>query len=168
MTSFSSSSSAFPSFSFPFSSFSFPSSSLRSFSHTLETVATPEAIWTLWIAVGWWPEWDTELVSAQLDGEFVLGATGQLTPKLGPVSNFVVSQLDWGKSCTFVTQLPFCQLKVHRFLSLNEASLQFTHEVSFVGPLSFIFCRILGPRFQRALPDAMVSLKDIAEAQAEF
>lgn len=139
-----------------------------SFSHTVETSATPEAVWSMWTAVGSWPEWDIELKSAQLEGSFQLGATGQLTPKVGPPSSFVISQLDPKKSYTFTTQLPLCKLKVHRFFQSNrdaDEALRFTHEVSFSGPLAFLFSAFLGTRFRRALPIAMQEIKRLAELQ---
>lgn len=140
-----------------------------SFSHTVETSASPEAIWSIWTAVGRWPEWDVELESAQLDGSFQLGAIGQLTPKVGPPSHFVISQLDPNKSYTFTTQLPLCKLKVHRFFQPNRGvddALRFTHEVSFSGPLAFLFNALLGARFRRALPVAMQEIKRLAEIAA--
>ena len=136
------------------------------FAHTLETSASVERIWSLWIAVNRWPTWDSELESAQLTGDFCLGATGQLTPKVGPRSKFEISALDCGNGYRFTTQLPLCQLHVHRFLELGEP-LKFTHEVSFEGPLAFLFGRVLGKRFQEVLPEVMQALKQLAEQDAE-
>jgi len=138
------------------------------FSHTLTTRATPAAVWSAWTAVAQWPRWDSEIVSAQLYGAFQLNATGQLTPVQGPVSKFVISQLDWENSYTFTTQLPLCRLHVHRFFTRPELGqsepLRFTHEVSFEGPLAFVFSRLLGRKFQRVLPDVMQQLKQTVES----
>ena len=127
-------------------------------SHTLTTQAAPAAIWSAWTNVENWPQWDSELVSAQLSAPFALAAEGQLTPKKGPTSRFYISQLDWGNSYTFTTQLPLCRLHVHRFITYGPP-LSFTHEVSFEGPLAFAFKLILGKRFQKVLPGVMQQLK---------
>lgn len=143
------------------------------FSHTVKTAASPEAIWSIWTAVDKWPEWDFELKRARLDGAFRLGAAGRLIPKVGPSSRFVISQLAPTKSYTFTTQLLFSELKVYRFLHFCDGGMAcgdrkllcFTHEVSFVGPLAFLFNFLLGRRFRRALPGAMQQLNQLAESQ---
>lgn len=132
------------------------------FSHTVKTTASADAIWAIWTDVSRWAEWDTELDSARLEGGFYLGATGQLTPKKGPKSNFVISQLADGDSYTFTTQLPFCKLHVVRFLCRHDSGTSFTHEVSFEGLLSVVFEKLLGKRFQLVLPDVMQNIKRMA------
>jgi len=136
------------------------------FSHTLETSASAEAIWSLWTTIEQWPVWDSELKAARLSGPFRLGATGELTPKKGPTSTFEISALDPNRSYTFATQLPLCRLNVHRFLEFDEI-VRFTHEVSFEGRLAFAFSWLLGRRFQRVLPEVMRSLRQLAEQTTE-
>jgi len=134
------------------------------FSHTLSTELSPAVIWAIWTAVDRWPTWDSELKSARLDGEFCLGATGQLTPNRGPALRFEISALELDKSYTFTTRLLLCRLHVRRFLTFDD-ELRFTHEVSFEGPLAFLFSWLLGRQFRRVLPDVMRSLLQIAEQQ---
>lgn len=135
------------------------------FDHTVETTAPPEKIWGAWTAVERWPEWDTELASAALDGSFALGAKGRLKPKSGPVSEFFISELTPGESYAFTTQLPLCELKVRRHLTRKDGGgAFFTHEVSFVGPLSLVFGNLLGRRYRHALPVVMENLRRIVES----
>jgi len=139
-------------------------STTMKFSHTLTTTAAPEAIWKQWTDVKYWPVWDTELVSANLLEDFKLNAKGELKPKTGPESSFVISQLDPYKSYTFTTQLPFCKLNVRRYLETNDDDrTTFTHEVSFVGPLAVVFGTLLGRRFRTVLPTVMENLRRLAE-----
>ena len=128
------------------------------FSYTLTTAATPAAVWSTWTDVEKWPQWDSELTSARLFAPFALAAEGQLTPKKGPTSKFYLSQLDWGRSYTFTTQLPLCRLHIHRFITYGQP-LRFTNEVSFEGPLAYVFKLMLGNRFQRVLPGVMKQLR---------
>jgi uncharacterized protein YndB with AHSA1/START domain len=135
------------------------------FAHTIETSAPPEKIWGAWTDVEHWPQWDTELASAALDGSFALGATGSLKTKRGPVSRFTISELIPRVSYSFTTRLPLCELKVRRRLTRKEGGgAYFTHEVSFVGPLSFVFGNLLGRRYREALPTVMENLLKIAES----
>jgi hypothetical protein len=107
--------------------------------------------------------WDTELYDSCLTGAFAIGAVGRLTPKRGRVSEFRVSQLNPGQSYTFTIALPLCKLHIHRYLSLTQDGLSFTHEVTFKGILAFLFGLLLGRRFQTALPRVMDNVKQIAE-----
>lgn len=135
------------------------------FDHTVETTAPSEKIWAAWTDVECWPQWDTELASAALDGSFALGAKGRVKPKRGPAAGFSISELMPGESYTFTTRLPLCELKVRRHLIRKESGgAFFTHEVSFVGPLSFVFANLLGQRYREALPVVMENLKKIAES----
>ncbi len=136
------------------------------FSHTLTTTATPEQIWAVWIAVDRWHEWDTELESASLAGAFALNAQGTLKPKSAPASAFNISQLDPGISYTFTTQLPFCKLHVHRFLTSSTFGVSFTHEVSFTGLLAPVFGLLLGQQFRAVLPSVMENLRQQAESSS--
>lgn len=134
------------------------------FSHTISTTATPENIWDIWTDVENWADWDKELESARLkDQVFDLGAKGVLRPKSGPASSFVVSEYEPTKGYAFTTQLPLCELVVRRQLNERGDGLEFTHEVSFIGPLSSVFGRLLGRRFRIALPGVMENVRSIAE-----
>ena len=135
------------------------------FSHSLKTTASPDRIWSLWTDVEHWHYWDTELITATLNSDFALNAHGQLQPKNGPKSTFVISELNSNHSYTFTTQLPLCRLHVKRFLTLADHYTLFTHEVSFEGRLSFLFGRLLGQQFREVLPTVMANLRNLAEAE---
>jgi hypothetical protein len=133
------------------------------FSHTLKTGSSPEKIWVIWTDVDRWSEWDTELYSASIEGNFKLGAKGKLVPKTGPTSIFKITQYCQGESYTFTIKLPLCNLIVSRYLSTNLDGNYFTHGVSFEGFLGFLFGFILGRRFRSVLPSVMENIKRIAE-----
>lgn len=134
------------------------------FSHTLTTQATGAAIWAVWVNVAEWPSWDTELEQAALDGPFTLGAVGTLKPRTGPRARFTISTLVPGTSYMFTTKLPLCSLHVQRTLRQNDTETLFTHDVWFDGPLAGLFGIVLGQRYRRVLPHAMVRLRQRAES----
>jgi Polyketide cyclase / dehydrase and lipid transport len=134
------------------------------FSHTLKTAATPGRIWEIWTDVKNWAQWDTELITADLDGAFVLGAIGRLKPKTGGVTKFEISQFNPGNSYTFAIGLPLCSLQVHRYLSDRVDGTYFTHEVSFQGWLGWLFGLLLGRKFRSVLPSVMANLERIANS----
>ena len=53
------------------------------FTHSVETDATPEAIWALYEDVSSWPSWDAQAEKITGDGPFEAGTTGTM---IGSVS----------------------------------------------------------------------------------
>jgi len=141
---------------------------VQGFDHTVGTVAMPGDVWEVWTDVARWAEWDTELESASVEGEgLALGANGTLRPDRGPTSSFVVSEFEPGRGYAFTTRLPLCELVVRRRLGEEDGDggIAFTHEVSFHGPLSFLFGSLLGRRFRAALPEVMENVRRTAESR---
>ena len=80
-------------------------------------------------------------------------------------SRFVITELAPGESYAFTTRLPLCELKISRYLTRKDGGgACFTHEVSFVGPLSFVFGNLLGRRYREVLPVVMKNLRRIVES----
>ena len=139
--------------------------SRRSFWRSEATTAAPGAIWDLWTEVDTWPQWDTELRRATLDGPMRLGARGQLQPSRGPASRFVISLWEPGRRVRITTELPCASLVLTRTLEPAGAGCVFTHEVEFTGALGWGFAALLGGRFRAALPGVMRRVRQLAEAQ---
>ena len=47
---------------------------------SIETAASPEAIWRLWSDVGGWPQWNADIEHIELSGPFAAGSTISMTP----------------------------------------------------------------------------------------
>ena len=47
---------------------------------SIETTATPEAIWRLWSDVAGWPEWNGDIEHIEISGPFEAGSTITMTP----------------------------------------------------------------------------------------
>jgi uncharacterized protein YndB with AHSA1/START domain len=137
------------------------------FQHTTDTTASAERIWQLWTDVAGWPRWDTALVSAHLDNPFAHNARGRLQSKGSPESAFTVVELEPGRSYTFAVPLLFAELRVRRALTPTPAGTSYTHEVSFVGPLGWLFGLMLGRQFRAMLPGVMEQLRLLAEQPRE-
>lgn len=133
------------------------------FEHTVETTAPAERIWQLWTDVAGWPRWDTALVAAQLDGPFAHNARGRLQSKGSPESVFTVIELEPGRTYTFAVPLLFAELRVRRALTPTPTGTRYTHEVSLVGPLGWLFGLLLGRQFRAMLPGVMERLRQLAE-----
>lgn len=130
------------------------------FSYTLKTAAKKEVFWRVWTDVKNWHTWDTPLREARLEGAFQQGSKGTLTTKQGQHSSFTITEYKPMQSYTFTTQLPGAKLTVKRYFSSEST---FTHQVTFSGPLRFLFATLLGRGFMKDLPPVMENLKRITE-----
>ncbi|OLP18133.1 polyketide cyclase [Leptolyngbya sp. 'hensonii'] len=135
------------------------------FSHTIATTASRQAIWRLWTDVSTWAEWDTELKSAYLNGNFALGSKGTLVPKTGVKSAFEITEYHPGESYAFTIPLFLSQLTIRRSFSDREGLTKFTHEIRFSGFLGGLFGFLLGRKFKRVLPSVMENLRLQAECE---
>ncbi|MEL7466626.1 MAG: SRPBCC family protein [Pseudomonadota bacterium] len=133
----------------------------RDFSFTVATSA-PDKVWRLWTTPSTWGNWDKGLKSASMAKEMALGPTGQTMPLSGPASQFEVTEFESQHSYSFLTRLPLAQLTVAR--SFNADRSEFTHRVRFSGPLAFVFARMFGTGFRKALLPTMRTLNAPAES----
>ncbi|MEM8507763.1 MAG: SRPBCC family protein [Bacteroidota bacterium] len=135
------------------------------FQYAVLVNTTQEKAWDLLTDVSRWKEWDTELVDAELSGDFALGAKGVLRPKKGPRLRFHISELTATTSYTFVTKMPVGTLEIKRTLKNIENQVEFTDDIKFTGFLKQFFGRILGSGFKTVLPEVMNNFKKIAEKE---
>ncbi len=140
--------------------------SKRSFHYTVETTASPDRIWQLWMAVDRWNEWDRGLKKATASDALATGVSGIITPLSGPASDFIVTEFEQGHSYIFETKLPLGRLVVERRLvAVNEYRTEFRHDVRFRGTLGWFWAATLGGDFMEALPPTMHDLAALAESR---
>jgi Polyketide cyclase / dehydrase and lipid transport len=130
-----------------------------SYEHSIETDATPEAIYSLYRDVPHWVRWDAGLELVTIDGPFVAGATGMLTPEgQGPLSYTIVDvQPDRGFSDETVVADVTIRFD-HTLEPLSEGRTRVTHAVTISGPGADEFGPSIGPRIVADLPEAMEAL----------
>lgn len=131
--------------------------------HTLETTALPEAIWALWADVPGYEEWDDGIEWARLNGEFKVGARGKLKANDGRTAAFTITEMEKGRSFSFLTPLPFARMRFHHSMEPTNMGTRLTHRIDVKGPLAWIWARVLGPVFRANLPAAMRKLARLAQ-----
>ena len=133
------------------------------FWYSMETTASPQAIWSVWTDVPNWKNWDTGLKDASVTGEFTLAAKGVILSLENRKSRFKVVEYTEGESYTYKTKLPFGSLYVKRYLKTQNGVTTFTHEVWFKGLTRGIFARAYGKEFREMLPQVLLNIKNIVE-----
>ena len=137
---------------------------MKSIEFRMETGASPEKLWKYWSDVGSWPLWDEGIEWASLEGAFEKGTTGRLKPKGGPPVPFVLLWVDPTRGFSDESRLPLGRLRFeHRWFPMENGHVEFTHRVSFHGPLGFLYAVLMGPSFRKDLPESMRSLARMSE-----
>ena len=131
--------------------------------HTLETTALPENIWAWWADVSGYNAWDDGIEWAKLNGEFKVGASGELKPRGGRATVFTITEMVEGRSFSDLTKLPFARLRFQHSMEPTDMGARLTHCIEVEGPLAWIWVRVLQPALGASLPAAMRKLARLAE-----
>ncbi len=124
-------------------------------------------VWKYLIDVTKWPDWDTELKFAVIDGEFRTGATGQIVPKRGPKLKFTITKITEGKFYEFKTALPVGFLVIRRSIQGKNGFTTFTDEVQLTGKFKKMLGFFLGRGFKSVIPEVMQNIKNILEKTSQ-
>jgi uncharacterized protein YndB with AHSA1/START domain len=65
---------------------------------SLDTKASPAAVWRVWSDVNQWPQWNPDMNESRLNGPLKLGATGMINTKSGGKHDVVVTHYEDGRS----------------------------------------------------------------------
>ncbi|MDQ6771920.1 MAG: SRPBCC family protein [Candidatus Dormibacteraeota bacterium] len=126
------------------------------FEHSLETAASPAAIYRLYSDVTAWPRWDAGVTQVELDGPFAPGATGMLTPAGQEALPFRMLEVVENEGFVDETEIPgTANLRFeHRLEPLAGGGTRITHRVVVTGPAA----EQMGPMVTADVPEAMASL----------
>ena len=130
---------------------------------TVTAKASPEAVWGLWADVENWKAWDPAVEQSSIDGPFSEGTRGMLKPEGGPKSPFVLTGVRPGEGFSDRTRLPLASVDFFHEVERVGEGTRIAHRIEIRGPLSFVFARLMGRRFEKGLPEAVQNLARLAE-----
>ena len=132
--------------------------------HTVETTATPEAIWEIWQDVPHWNTWDHGIEFSTIEGPFKAGTKGTLKPKGGPLLQTMLTAVEPKKSFVDESKLTLARIIVSHFLTESNGKTQVTHQVEMTGPLAFFYAIVIGRNMKKNLPQEMAAMINKAES----
>ncbi len=132
--------------------------------HTVETAASPEAIWEIWQDVTNWNTWDHGIEFSTLDGPFLAGSEGLLKPRGGPLVYTKLTAVEPNKFFIDEAKLPFAHIVVSHSLTQLNGITHVTHQVEMKGPLAFFFAFVIGRKMKKNLPKEMAAMVKKAES----
>jgi hypothetical protein len=122
-----------------------------------------DIVWQKLIDVKTWHIWDTEVLHAEIDGVFDVGAKGVIKPKVGPQLSFIVVEVSPKQFFSFEVFMPVGSFIVRRYLAQLNGGIEFTDEIEFLGPLRWIMASLLGRKFKKILPSILSNFKSFVE-----
>ena len=131
--------------------------------HTVETTASPAAIWRIWEDVTHWNKWDHNIEFSSIDGPFKKGTTGTLKPKGGPLVHTLLTQVEPMKSFVVESKLPLTRIIFSHSLTGSAGKTRVTTKIEMKGMLSFFFAFVIGRTMKKNLPEEMKSMVKLAE-----
>ena len=131
---------------------------------SIETAASPEAIWRLWSDVAGWPEWNADIERIEISGPFAAGSTISMTP-IGqdPVELRVAEAVE---PDLFVDEANLGDVVVrtiHRVERLEGDRSRVTYRMEISGPAADSVGPELGPQISADFPQTLAALVQQAE-----
>ncbi len=123
----------------------------------------PSNIWVRWIDVEHWPQEDTNLKSARLEGEFAVGSKIVMVPTVGPKSTVTITEVTTNKSFSTEGSIPFGKLIITHSIEQVSGKTRFTHTIKVTGPFRKLFVRMVVQRLADNLPQKMRNIAKLAE-----
>ncbi|WP_062647708.1 SRPBCC family protein [Streptomyces maremycinicus] len=134
------------------------------YEHSIETTATPEAVWRLWADVPSWGTWNAEIEKIEIDGPFAAGARITMTP---PGDDPIVLRLaEAVEGERFVDEARFGDLllrTVHRIERIDGSRIRVVYRMEITGTGADEAGPQIGPGITADWPDTLAALVAVAE-----
>jgi hypothetical protein len=112
--------------------------------HTDSSSAAPAEVWALWSDPERWPEWNEQVESVELEGEFDVGEKLRVKLRRGGRMQFEIVALEPERRFADEARLPGARLgHEHRVKAKGKGS-EITHRIYVRGPFSGLFTLLLG------------------------
>jgi uncharacterized protein YndB with AHSA1/START domain len=131
---------------------------------SIETTASPEAIWALWSDVATWPEWNADIEQIAISGPFAPGSTITMTPVGQDPVELRIAEATEPRS--FVDEADLGDVVVrtsHRVESLETGRNRVTYRMEIGGPAADSVGPELGPQISGDFPETLAALVKRAE-----
>ena len=135
--------------------------------HTIETSASPAAVWEIWQDVSHWNTWDPGIEYSSINGPFKAGTKGTLKPKGGPLVHTTLTYVEPMKKFVDEAKLPLTRLIVSHSLTQSKGKTYVTHHIEMKGLLSFVFAFLIGRDMKKNLPEEMRAIPKITQKLAD-
>ena len=122
-----------------------------------------DQVWSLWMDIKNWSEWDEAISATEFDGPMRVGAKGTITDNQGRLSRFEVTEIKPADSFVVEVKLPG-----GRMVLIKEIAEDFIrHQVKFLGISRSFYGALLGRPMMDLVGPSVDSVVEIAEGRAQ-
>ncbi len=132
--------------------------------HSIETAASPEAIWRLWSDVERWPEWNADLERAELLGSFAVGSVVTMFPHQQDPIQLRIAEVREPER--FIDEADLGDVVVrttHRIARLERERSRIVYAMEITGPEADRLGPHIGPEISADFPEVLAALVKMAE-----
>ena len=132
---------------------------------SVETSASPAAVWKIWSDTTTWPEWNPDVQSMALNGPFAAGTSGTMKTKQG-TRQVQLTEVVPGRSFRLeTTVIPLTRFAFEcQVLAGPAGKTTISQAVHVGGPLSGVVGGMMGPQIANTFPPLLQGLARKAEA----
>lgn len=132
---------------------------------SVETSATPEAVWAIWSDTGTWPAWNPDVTQIRLDGPMRAGAAGVMSTKGGRTHDVVIGSVQPGREFVLETKvLPGALFQfVCRVEPVGSGRTRLSQGIRMRGPMAWLYAPMMGGRIAQGFDPILRALADAAE-----
>lgn len=120
---------------------------------TVTKEITAEQIWKLITDVNNWKKWDTSVDRSELHDEFAAGTFFTLKPKGGPGVKIQLVEVKPNTYFKDFTRFPLAKMYGEHWYEDTSDGLKITITMSIIGPLAFLWNKIVMKDIVDHLPD---------------
>jgi len=134
------------------------------FEHSVERKADRNFAWQFWTNVNNWPEVDSSVESASLDGPFQSGTKGSTKPRGGEPIHWQLEDVQDGCSAVVMIHLPTAALRcAWRFEDSGIHATRITQRASIEGQKAQEYVSTAAHELEKGIPDGMRKLAETIE-----
>ncbi|MFE9122722.1 polyketide cyclase [Streptomyces sp. NPDC007172] len=133
------------------------------YEHSIETSATPEAVWRLWADVENWGSWNAEIEQIEISGPFAAGTQITMTPPGDDPVLLRIAETVEGE--LFVDEARFNGLllrTIHRIERIDQHRIRVVYRMEITGTGADETGPQIGPGITADWPQTMASLAELA------
>jgi hypothetical protein len=114
----------------------------RTYSKRIKGLAA-DKVWAVWSDINRWTEWQDDLESAKLEGEFKVGNTFTIRPKGGPNVKIAIHRAEKNVNFTDITKFPLAKMTGSHDLIQHGDELELRTTMTVTGLLTFLWVKIV-------------------------
>lgn len=134
------------------------------YEHSIETAATPEALWRHWSDMATWPQWNDGIEAIDVEGPFEVGTTFTMTPPADESIRMRLVEIKPGESFTDEMDAGnFVVRTEHRLEPAAGGLTRIVYRTEITGEAADHIGPELGPQITADFPAVLAALAKRAE-----